>query len=90
MSRALALASGEVRWLKAIHVNAEGSLDGLGDVRAQLPPGDFAQGEEILVAQLIGLLVNFIGEALTRRLIADAWPEIPVGDLNSEMEKGDG
>jgi hypothetical protein len=90
LSRALALANGEVRWLKAVHVNANGSLEGLEGVRAQVSPDDFARGEEILVAQLVGLLATFIGEALTLRLVQEVWPEISVGDLNSEMEKDDG
>ncbi len=31
----------------------------------------------ILVAQLIGLLVAFIGEKLTLQLLLDIWPKLP-------------
>jgi hypothetical protein len=31
---------------------------------------------------LIGLLVTFIGAALTARLVQEAWPELSSGDLD--------
>jgi hypothetical protein len=30
---------------------------------------------------LLGLLVTFVGEALTVRLVQEAWPELPSGHL---------
>lgn len=85
LSRALTLASDEVRWLKAVHVNADGSLAGLED--AQLTDAEIAEGEAGLVAQLIGLLVTFIGATLTLQLLQQAWPEASLGGLNSEPER---
>jgi hypothetical protein len=82
LSRALALASDEVRWLKAVHVTADGSLEGLGELAGQLSQNEIAQGGALLIAQLIGLLLTFIGEALTVRLVQEAWPEISSGDLD--------
>lgn len=90
MSRALALATGEVQWLKAVHIKADGSLEGLDEVRAQLSAAEIAEGEAALIAQLIGLLVTFIGESLTVRLMQEVWPEISARDLNSETEKDHG
>ena len=84
MSRALTLASDEVRWLKAVHVNADGSLEGLDD--AQLTDAEIAEGEAVLVAQLIGLLVTFIGATLTLQLLRQAWPDASLGALGSEPE----
>ena len=81
LSRALALASGEVRWLKAIHINADGSMEGLDEAQAQLPQDKIAEGEIVLVAQLIGLLVTFIGEELTVRLVQEAWPDAAFDDM---------
>lgn len=81
LSRALALATDEVRWLKALHVTAEGSLEGVGELAGQLSQNELAQGGVLLVAQLLGLLVTFIGEALTARLVQEAWPELSSGDL---------
>jgi hypothetical protein len=34
-----------------------------------------SDGGAILIAQLIGLLLTFIGEGLTLRLVQDVWPE---------------
>jgi hypothetical protein len=31
---------------------------------------------------VIGLLVTFVGEALTARLVQEAWPELSSGDLD--------
>ena len=82
LSRALALANDEVRWLKAVHVTADGSLEGLGEIEAQLSQDEIAQGEVLLIAQLLGLLLTFIGEALTSRLVQEAWPELSSSDLD--------
>jgi hypothetical protein len=81
LSRALALANDEVRWLKAVHITADGSLEGLGEIEGQLSQDEIAQGGVLLIAQLIGLLATFIGEALTSRLVQEVWPELPSGDL---------
>ena len=81
LSRALALASGEVRWLKAVHLNADGSMEGLDEAQAQLSQNEIAQGEIVLVAYLIGLLVTFIGEGLTLRLLEETWPEGAFDDM---------
>lgn len=85
LSRALALANNEVRWLKAVHVNADGSLAGPDD--AQLSDAEIAEGEAVLIAELIGLLVIFIGEALTLHLLQDTWPEASLGRPDVELEK---
>jgi hypothetical protein len=90
LSRALALANDEVYWLKVIRVSADGSLQGLDDVRGELSQAEMAKGEVVLIAQLVGLLVTFVGEALTVRLLQDVWPEISARDLDSETEKDHG
>lgn len=84
LSRALTLASDEIRWLKAVHVNADGSLDGLDD--AQLSDAEIAEGEAVLVEQLIRLLVTFIGATLTLQLLQQAWPDASLGGMSSEPE----
>jgi hypothetical protein len=77
LSRALATASDEVRWLNAIHVTADGTLEGVSEVEGRLSQAEIAQGEVLLIAHLIGLLVLFIGEVLTLRLVQEVWPELP-------------
>jgi hypothetical protein len=73
LARALVLSGEEVRWLKAVHVNADGSLDGLGELEKQLTPREIAEGETVLAANLLGLLVTFIGGGLTLQLLQDVW-----------------
>jgi hypothetical protein len=76
LSRALALAKAEIPWLRAVHVKADGTLEGLEAVHARLGPAEFFEGGVVLVAQLLGLLVAFIGPNLTSRLVGEIWPQI--------------
>ncbi len=75
LSRALALACGEVPWLCALQVKADGKLEGLDELEAKLDPRAITEGEAVLVGQLLGLLVIFIGPALTLRLLHNIWPK---------------
>lgn len=76
LSRALALASIEVPWLRALHVDADGRLAGFDGLDGRLGPEEGLEGRVILLAQLLGLLVAFIGEDLTLRLVRDIWPAL--------------
>lgn len=76
LARALVLATAEVPWLTAVQVVADGELQGLTVARAGADAADFSKGEAVLLAQLLGLLVAFIGPALTLRLITQVWPQV--------------
>ncbi len=82
LSRALALAKAEDPWLRAVHVKADGALEGAVELHAQLDPAELFEGRVVLLAQLLGLLVAFIGELLTLRLVRDVWPKLPLNDLD--------
>lgn len=82
LSRALALANEEVPWLRAVHVKADGALEGLDELEAQVKPEEIAEGKIVLLAQLLGLLVAFIGENLTLWLVHEAWPELSLDGLD--------
>jgi len=71
ISRALVLASAEVAWLKELHVKADGSFEELNELEAQANPEEIAAGGVVLLARLLGLLVTFIGEDLTLRLLSN-------------------
>jgi hypothetical protein len=75
LSRALVLAAAEVSWLAAVHVKADGTLDGLRGPSSTLDPSDFLEGKVVLLAQLLGLLVAFIGSTLTSHLVGEIWPQ---------------
>ena len=82
-SRALTLAKAEFPCLSAMQIAEDGSLEVLSEAESQ---GDKRQAGEsgvILLAQLLGLLHAFIGEALTLRLLQDAWPNAVFDDCDS-------
>jgi hypothetical protein len=81
-----ALASSEVRRLHGVNVKADGSLEGLEDLHVQLAPGEFFEARVVLLAQLLGSLVAFIGEDLTLHLVREVWPNIPINDLDFGKE----
>jgi hypothetical protein len=76
LARALVLASEEVSWLRGVQVNGDGTLEGLETPHARLKPAQFREGRVVLLAQLLGLLVAFIGPGLTSRLVGEIWPQL--------------
>jgi hypothetical protein len=82
LSRALVRAETDVPSLRAFQVKADGSLAGLDKLEVQADPEELAKGSVVLVAQLLELLVAFIGESLTRRLVLEIWPKLSVNDLD--------
>ena len=71
LSRALVLSNAEVAWLGELHVGADGSFEGLNELEAQARPEEISNAGIVLLAQLIGLLVTFIGEELTLQLLSN-------------------
>ncbi len=71
--RALTLARRESSQLESVRVKEDGSLD-------KIEPTSAVAGT-VLTEQLIGLLLSFVGEAITLRLLHDVWPDL--GDLNT-------
>ena len=82
ISRALALTSAEISWLRAVHVKADGSFEALDELGAQVDPNKIFEGRVVLLAQLLGLLVAFIGENLTLRLVREVWPKLSLNDVD--------
>ena len=82
LSCALPRAKTEIPWLCAVHVKADGSLEGLEELNAKRNPDELFEGGVVLVAQLLGLLVAFIGEKLTLRFVHEVWPEVPLDNLD--------
>lgn len=83
LSRALALANTEVAWLRAVHVKADGSLEGVEDIVEQVDLGKIAEGGVALIAQMFGILGVLIGEAMTLHLMREVWPKLALSELNS-------
>jgi hypothetical protein len=80
LDRATALASADLPWFASLRVNTDGSLERASDIAVHLSPEDSAEGESVLVAHLLGLLVVFIGGEVTLHLLRDLWPNETFGD----------
>ncbi len=84
LSRALALATVEVPWLHATHVDTAGTIVFLDGREAPVDSGALDEGGVVLLAQLVGLLVAFIGPSLTSQLLCEAWPTLQLTDRDFE------
>jgi hypothetical protein len=82
-SRALALAKAESPRLSAVQIAANGGLRGLDDVESRSGAEEDGESGVILIAQLLGLLLTFLGEATTLRLIEDLRLQV---DVRTESE----
>ena len=74
LSRALTLARAEAPSLSAVQVAADGSLQGLDELRRQVGADQTREAGIILIAQLLGLLVRVVGEAITLQLVTSEIP----------------
>jgi hypothetical protein len=70
-SRALALAKAESPTLSEVQIAADGCLRGLGEIESQTGADEDVDAGIMLIAQLLGLFLTFLGEATTLRLIED-------------------
>lgn len=81
LARAVTLAKAEVPALRAVQVQADSSLVGLSE------SDDLQDGDVVLIAHILGLLVTFIGAALMLRLVNDAWPKANLNDLDFDKDE---
>jgi len=82
-ARALALAKSESPRLNAVQVTANGGLRGLGEVESQADADHDGEAGIILIAQLLGLFLTFLGEATTLRLIEDLRLQVDVSPVSA-------
>jgi len=94
-SRALALAKSESPRLSAVQITANGGLHGLGDVESKTDADEDGEAGIVLIAQLLGLFLTFLGEATTLRLIEDLRLQVEVrmephatGAATASLESG--
>jgi hypothetical protein len=80
LARSLTLAKAVVPGLASVQVDPDGSLQGWSDIDNE------DQADVMVIAQLLGLLVTFIGGGLVRGLVLDAWPDFT---LENDLEKRD-
>jgi hypothetical protein len=87
-SRALALAKSESPRLSAVQLTANGGLRGLGEVESHTEPDEDGEAGIILIAQLLGLFLTFLGEATTLRLIEDLRLQVDIGTESATTPGG--
>lgn len=74
LSRAWVLGKAEATWLADVQITSDGSFGFPAARKAELDSAEAAHAAGVLLNQLLHLLVTFIGEALTRRLVQEVWP----------------
>ena len=79
----------EVPCLGAVRVKADGTLEMVEEHYAQRDPDKLFEGRVVLLAQLLGLLMAFIGENSTLRVVREVWPKVPLDgfDFGTEGNK---
>ncbi|MDQ2974417.1 MAG: hypothetical protein M3R69_03275 [Acidobacteriota bacterium] len=87
LSRALTLAKAEAPSLNMVQVLADGSLEGFEGIEQNQGAGTTGQAGIILVAHLLELLVTFIGEPLTLRLVRDKSPDASMDGADVRTEE---
>ena len=88
LRRAVVLASADVPSLQSVKIGPNGRLDGIEQLAAETGAG--ALGDEAAVAitaHLLWLLVAFIGEPLTLRLLRESWPDTRITFKNPEADQ---
>jgi hypothetical protein len=80
MARALALARAEAPLLSGVQLMADGLFHYSSELEAKLGTPEAGVAASALTRHLLGLLITFIGEALTLRLVQDVWPKAALKD----------
>ena len=74
LRRAVALGRAEVPWLHGIEVKADSPDEVLEQLVADADSGG-VEAAAAITTHLLGLLVTFVGEPITLRLVREAWPD---------------
>jgi len=82
VARAVALASHKAPRLRDLRVNSDGSMEMTGGSATSVSTDAIAAAEVAVLTELLGLLVAFIGEALTVQMLHEAWPKMALHELD--------
>ncbi|MFN0019949.1 MAG: hypothetical protein ACKVP0_16955 [Pirellulaceae bacterium] len=77
LRRSLTLARVDVPALQSVKLGPDGSLVGLEKLATEGESGEMevARAAMAITTHLLALLVTFVGEAITLRLVREAWPQ---------------
>jgi hypothetical protein len=73
LRRALVLARADVPSLQTAEITPDGRLEGLQEPAAGARKD--VEAATAITSHLLGLLVTFVGEAITLRLVRNVWPD---------------
>ena len=90
-ARALYLAKAEYPWLDVVEMEQDPdcSLKGLREAAEQQDSDEASKGFAAITANIISLLVTFIGEDIIMGLMYETWPELRNGGWAYGAEHGD-
>ena len=87
LQRAVALASADVPSLQSVKIGADGRLVGVEQPAADTGTGVGGEAAVAITAHLLGLMVAFIGEPLTLRLLRESWPDTRITFKSREVDQ---
>ena len=88
LRRAVAMASSDIPSLKNVKIGMHGRMDGVEQIDASSDTGALGEGAAVAItAHLLSLLVAFIGEPLTVRLLRESWPDTLISFKNPEADQ---
>lgn len=82
LNRALALASEEVPALKDVTLGLDGRLERFEELVVNTE-GPGVEAAVVVTAHLLKLLMTFVGEPLTLRLLRESWPGLSLDEYKS-------
>lgn len=90
LDRALYLAKKEHAWLKRVEIQAFPGyeLKALNEAMTGRQPTEIRETLTIILANVLWLLVTFIGEDIVYGLIEEAWPGTKIGATTSISKEG--
>jgi hypothetical protein len=91
LARALHLATKEFPWLDAVRVEEHPAcgLKGLREAVKGLDASSVNEAFALVLANIIWLLVTFIGEDIALGLVREVWPEMETGAPVSASNEGE-
>jgi hypothetical protein len=84
LARACGLASVEAHWLSQVEVKPDGSLEWPDELADQVDRQKMTEGGVVLIALLLSLLLDFIGQDLTSRILHQVWPTLSIKDQHPD------
>lgn len=88
ISRAWVLTRREFPELSPIETKGSCHFQGQGSMQG-LDPDQAMEAQVVMLANLLWLLMIFIGEDLSMHLVYELWPDLPPGEVDSSAEEAE-